>query len=59
MPDIIVNRLVLGVAALNGHIYVAGGDKDTVILSCKYAMGGWVDMDIRGSIEWYNPKTNT
>lgn len=33
VPDMTVNRLVPGVASLNGQIYVVGGEEDTDILS--------------------------
>ncbi|CAH0556156.1 unnamed protein product [Brassicogethes aeneus] len=94
IPDMRVNRLVPGVASLNGQIYVVGGEEGPNILSscerydpslnqwtqvakmlvsrCEfglcaldgtfskmpylYAMGGWVDTDISGSIERYDPK---
>ncbi|KAL3268082.1 hypothetical protein HHI36_007209 [Cryptolaemus montrouzieri] len=36
VPNMTINRLVPGVAALNGHIYVVGGEKDSDILaSCE------------------------
>ncbi|XP_060530091.1 actin-binding protein IPP [Cylas formicarius] len=33
LPDMKVNRLVPGVASMNGHIYVVGGEEDSNILS--------------------------
>ena len=43
VPDMTVNRLVPGVAALNGHIYVVGGEEGSSILS---------------SCERFEPQTN-
>lgn len=43
VPDMTVNRLVPGVASLNGHIYVVGGEEGSSILS---------------SCECFNPQTN-
>jgi actin-binding protein IPP len=43
VPDMTVNRLVPGVASLNGHIYVVGGEEGSSILS---------------SCERFEPQTN-
>ncbi|KAK9886020.1 hypothetical protein WA026_014806 [Henosepilachna vigintioctopunctata] len=43
VPNMTINRLVPGVAALNGHIYVVGGE---------------IDSDILSSCERYDPQEN-